>query len=502
MIDVEELTISEAQNAFENGTYTCRELTAAYLDRIEKFDKNGPKINSTMAMSKTALMEAEALDNYPKEHGKLFGSLHGIPVLVKDQADTKGIITTYSSFIAKDNVPNQDATVVKKLKEAGAIILGKTTMSEWASTWFSYSTATKSFTHNPYKLGYDPSGSSSGTGSAIAANFALIGVGEDTGGSIRIPSSFCNLVGLRPTVGLISRTGFMPLIAAQDTPGPMTRTVTDCALMLDAMVGYDPKDEYTAVAYKAGTPKGCSYANLNPEMIKRARIGVVPSLLGSEKDPSCRVVNQVIGGALARLEAAGTTLVDIAIPDLQHYMTFTPTYISSSRHDINKFLATKPHLPDDIASFVPVKPVHPTFDFTSAIANSFTSPEQDPDYLKRILHRQRFVRLVGCIMAEHNLDAIALPDVQIPSPQHEDATNGRFPSAFSFPVNTLFASQLRWPAITVPAGFTTEEGPWSGLPVGLELVSWEFTEHKLLELAFGVEALLNGRRPPKISDLA
>lgn len=456
-----------------------------------------------MALSVTALDEAEACDAYYRHNGKLTGPLHGIPVLVKDQADTKGIITTYSSHIARTNVPDEDSTVVKNLKDAGAIILGKTTMSEWASTWFSYNTATESFTHNPYKLGYDPSGSSSGTGSAIAANFALIGVGEDTGGSIRIPSSFCNLVGLRPTVGLVSRTGFMPLLVAQDTPGPMARTVGDCALMLDSMVGFDPKDEYSGAAFRAGPPRGGSYASdLNPDKIKKARIGVICSLFGSDKDSARKAVNDVLHDALSVLEAAGTTLIDIDVPNLKHYMTFTPTYISSSRHDINLFLATKPHLPNDIASIVSKDPAHPTFGFTSAIAHSFTSPDQDPDYLKRIEDRLQFVRVVSNIMATHNLDALTLPDVQIPSPKHEDATNGRFADMWDFPVNTLFASQLRWPAITVPAGFTADDagegGAWGGLPVGLELVSWEFTEQKLLELARGIEVLLKARRAPKI----
>lgn len=455
-----------------------------------------------MAISHTALQEAEALDAYYREHGRFSGPLHGIPVLVKDQADTEGIITTYSSHVAKDNVPTRDATVVGKLKAAGAIILGKTTMSEWASTWFSYSTATGSFTHNPYKQFHDPSGSSSGTGSAIAANLALIGVGEDTGGSIRIPSSFCSLVGLRPTVGLVSRTGFMPLLKAQDTAGPMTRTVIDCALMLDCMVGFDPEDEYSGAAFRAGPPRGGSYASdLNPETIKKARIGVVRGLFGSNQDPARKAVNDVLEGALSRLQAAGTTLVDIEVPNLKHYMTFTPTYMSSSRHDINEFLATKPHLPQDIASIVSKTPSHPTFDFTSAIAHSYATPSEDPDYLRRVEDRLEFVRVVSNIMAMHNLDALMLPDVQIPSPKHDDAINGRFEDMWSFPTNTLFASQLRWPAITVPAGFTDEGaggGKYGGLPVGLEIVSWEFREQMLLELARGVEVLLQGRKKPNL----
>lgn len=494
-IDLEEITIADAQDGFRRGTFTCKNLTGAFLARILALDKNGPKISSTMALSSTALEEAEALDRFYLETGNFKGPLHGITVLVKDQADTKGIVTTYSTIIAKDNVPDEDATVIKKLKDAGAVILGKTTMSEWASTWFSFSTATNGFTHNPYKLGYDVGGSSSGTGSAIAANFAILGVGEDTGGSVRCPSSFCNMVGLRPTVGLVSRAGFMPLIKTQDTPGPMARTVTDCALMLDSMVGFDPKDEWTSVAVTATEPQGGSYASdLNPDAIKKARLGVIRSLFGSDDDPDRRAVNQVMQSALSKLESAGTTLVEVVIPDLDHYLSFTPTYISCSRSDINAFLATKPHLPSDIGSFVPVEPLHPSFGFTSLLAHSYTSPEQDPDYLQRLLDRDTFQRQLTCILAANHLDAFVFPDVQIPAPKHEDSTNGRFKGIWDFPVNTLLASQARFPALSVPAGFTADEG----LPVGLELVSWEFTEKKLLELGRGIEVLLQARKAPRL----
>lgn len=181
MVDVHELTIAQVHDAFQKGTYSCKDLTAAYLDRIQTLDKSGPRIYSTMAMSTTALDEAAALDVYFQEHGKPKGRLHGIPVLIKDQADTKGIETRYGSMAVKGNVPTEDAFVVTKLKGEGAIVLGKTTMAEWATTWFSASSATNwEFTHNPYKIDYDVGGSSGGSAAAVAANFAMLGLAEDT----------------------------------------------------------------------------------------------------------------------------------------------------------------------------------------------------------------------------------------------------------------------------------------------------------------------------------
>lgn len=181
MIDVHELTIAQVHNAFHTGLYSARDLTVAYLDRIQTLDKSGPRINSTLALSTTALEEAAALDEFYKEHAKFKGRLHGIPILVKDQADTKDIETLYGSHVAKGNIPTEDAFVVTKLKEEGAIILGKTTMSEWASTWWSATSATNwESTHNPYKMGYDVGGSSSGSAAAVAANFAMLAVAEDT----------------------------------------------------------------------------------------------------------------------------------------------------------------------------------------------------------------------------------------------------------------------------------------------------------------------------------
>jgi amidase len=495
-----ELTIGQAHKAFRSGAYSVQDLTAAYLERIRHFDKSGPEINSTLAISQTALAEAQKLDEDYAKTSNFRGRLHGIPILIKDQADTAGVETMYGSGACRGNVPERDAFLVHKLKTEGAIILGKTTMSEWASTWFSHSSASNwKPTKNPYKLDHDVGGSSCGSAAAVAANFALLAVAEDTGGSIRCPASFTNLVGLRPTPGLVSRSGFCPLVKVQDTPGPVARTVQDCALFFDCMVGFDADDSYTGVAAMAkslGLPQGGSYAfrlDQGISRIRKAKFGVLRQLFGSDSDPHCRAVNSVIDGALAALEKNGTTIIDVHLDRLEHYMTFTPTYLQCSRSDINSFLTTKPHLPQDVADIVPEEATEEFLSFTSQITHGPLDSAKDPEYLRKILDRDEFKRKLDCLMASLELDALVFPDVQIPPPKHEDATNGRFPTCWDFPVNTLLASQARLPAITVPAGFTAD-----GLPVGLELVSYEYHEQALFELARGIEIIVGARRVPSI----
>ncbi|CAI7637209.1 unnamed protein product [Penicillium bialowiezense] len=497
MVMLQEMSIAQAHDGFRRGNLTAEDLTTAFLRRIEAFDKVGPRINAMMALFTTAIEEAASLDRYFKETGKFKGKLHGIPIVVKDQADTKGIVTTHGSAVGLNNVADKNAFAIKKLKDAGGIILGKTTTSEWACCWFSASGATGyEFTKNPYNLGHDVGASSSGSAAALAANFAILAVGEDTGGSIRVPSSFCNLVGIRPTPGLISRTGFCPLIKVQDSPGPMARNVRDCALMLDCMVGFDPEDEFTGVAATAvamEVPRGASYAAFledGPEKIRKAKIGVMRQMFGSNDDPKCQAVNKVISDAMEKLQGVGTTFVDVNIDNLKHYMTYSQTYLIRSRADINSFLATKPHLPSDIADIVPKTPAHPYLDLLSAMAHGPAEPTLEPTYASRLLLRDELKRATSCLIASLGLDALVFPDVQIPAPRFEDATNGSI-ETLKFPTNTFLSSQTCMPAISVPAGFTK-----NGLPVGLELLALEYQEQHILELARGIEVTLEARRAP------
>lgn len=412
------------------------------------------------------------------------------------------MVTTYGSAVAKNNIPDEDATVITKLKQAGALILGKTTMAEWACAWFSANGATDyEYTKNPYNLNHDVGASSGGSGAAVAANFAILAVGEDTGGSIRVPSSFCNIVGLRTTPGLISRAGFCPLIKPQDTPGPMARTVIDCALMLDCMVGFDPRDEFTGFAATAsalGLPRGGSYASSlsrnGPSKLRKAKLGVVRQFLGSDSDPHCNSVNKVIASAMTKLRSQGTTFVHVHIDNLDHFMTFPQTYLQRSRNDINSFLATKPHLPQDVADIVPASSELPYLSTLCSVAHGPKDPLTDATYPERLLQREEFKRKVDCLIASLGLDALFFPDLKIPPPRADEMASGsRFviDGEEVWPTNTYLASLTRLPAISVPAGFTDD-----GLPVGVELVGLEYQEQHLLELAYGIEQVIQARRAP------
>ncbi|PVH69699.1 amidase family protein [Cadophora sp. DSE1049] len=486
MISIDELTIDQVHDAFKSGAYTCRELVGAYIARIKALDQQGPKLNAITVISSSCLEEANALDEHLKEHGSFVGPLHGVPVIVKDQCDTKDVPTAYGNVCCV-HTPTKDATLVKKLRDAGAVILAKSTMPGETSDIIG-------ITLNPYKTSRETGGSSAGTGAAIAANMGLIGVGEDTGGSIRVPASFCNLVGLRPTVGMISRAGLSPLVKTQDTPGPMTRTVRDAALMLDVMVGYDAKDPYTASAVVAGPPRGGSYSsNLSEVALSQSRIGVLKSGFGHEHLAECTSVNAVVRGALSRIAATGATLIDIDIPDIDYYINISSTYMSKSRFDIQNFLEAHPIIKDvSFESIHSSQKYHQSLPLFRSMGapKSFKHPYEDPEYAKRLEVRQDFQRLVIGVMAEHNLDVIALPSVQIPAPFVSDVLGTRF--QHHFPTNTSVASQLHHPAISIPVGFTEK----TGLPVGLEFVGLPYSEQRLLELAYGAESLIKARKAP------
>ena len=308
---LEETTISEIHAALCAGEVTCAELVAGYLARIEAYDRSGPTINSIVTVNPRAQDEAARLDAQFATSGQLSGPLHGVPIVVKDQAETAGIMTCFGSIALDGYIPDKDATAVARLHAAGAIILAKTALPDFATSWFGYSSKSGT-TKNPYDLAHDPGGSSSGTGAAIAANLGAIGLGEDTGGSIRLPSSFDNLVGLKVTPGLISRAGMSPLVVFQDSAGPMCRTVTDAAKMLEVLAGFDPADPYTATAIIAGEVKYSE--RLDQAALSDARVGVVRGVFGDASDPQAAEVNAVIEDSLVAMKAAGATLVDITIP--------------------------------------------------------------------------------------------------------------------------------------------------------------------------------------------
>lgn len=488
---IEELTIADVHSAYLSGELTAADLVDAYLDRIDRIDKAGPELNSLITVSPTAREEARRLDERLAATGELAGPLHGVPVVVKDQIETGGIATTFGSIASGDYVPEADATAIARLREAGAIILGKTTLPDFATSWFSTSSRS-GVTKNPYDLARDPGGSSSGTAAAVAANLALVGIGEDTGGSIRLPASFCGLVGLRVTPGLISRAGMSSLVKPQDTAGPMTRTVADAARLLDVMVGYDPADPYTAAAVIAGD--GGSYSeSAAGGSLQGRRIGVLRQAFGDGTDPDGAQVNATIDAALARLRDAGAELVDIAIDDLDEQVGFTSLYTTRSQADMDEFVGARPALGIPSMRFlIETGQYHEKLDLLEAIVAGPEDPTDDPAYVERVLAQTAFQRQVIGIVARERLDAIAFPDGKLPAPTREDIFADRW-TCLTYPTNTVIASQLLFPAITIPAGSTA-----GGLPVGLELMAIPYAEHRLLTLAGAVEATLQGRRAPRL----
>lgn len=487
---LEEATIAEVHQGFRDRNLTCRRLVERYLGRIEAYDRKGPALNSIVTVNPHALAEADRLDDFLSRNQTFAGPLHGIPVVVKDQAETRDIVTTFGSIALDGYVPRQDATAIAKLKEAGAIILAKSAMPDFATSWFGFSSKSGE-TKNPYALDRDPGGSSSGTGAAVAANLAAVGIGEDTGGSIRVPSSFNNLVGVRVTPGLISRSGMSPLVVFQDTAGPMTRTVTDAAILLDALAGYDSKDPYTS-AYAIAGHTGSYTRHLDRDGLRGARIGVLTEAFGSETDPEAAQVNALVRAAIKRMEAAGAEFVEIGIPNLMERIVETSLYLLHSRHDIDEFLGARPELPyHSVGAIHAAKKYHPILDLFDLIVQGPVHPADDPEYFRKLAARDGFQRDVVNMLAQKSLIAMCFPCVQVLPPTRNEVKSGKWPT-LGFPTNTLIASQAWMPSICVPAGFTDQ-----GIPVGMEIVVYPYHEPDLFRLGYAFEQATRHRKAPE-----
>ncbi len=487
---LEEATIADIHAALGRGELTCRALVEAYLARIETIDRAGANLNAIVTVNPEALAEADRLDDHFARTGSFVGSLHGIPVLLKDQIETAGIATSFGSSAAAGHIPRRDATAIARLRRHGAIILAKTSMPDWATSWFAYSSRSGE-TRNPYALDRDPGGSSSGTAAAIAANLGAVGVGEDTGGSIRLPASFCNLVGLKVTPGLISRTGMSPLVVFQDSAGPMCRTVTDAALLLDALVGHDSEDPWTATAAIARPPASYAAA-LAADGLRGARIGVLEGVAGAAEDPDAAPVNEVIAAAHAAMRAAGAELVPLEVPDLMSQILYTSLYFAHSRHDINQFLAARPELGFTLDTLLAEGRYHPMLDLLEEIGRGPAVPEEEPDYFRKYAAREAFQRQIVNLMAEHQLEAITFPTVQVVPPKRASLNAHRW-RCLDFPTNTLIAAQTWMPAMTVPAGFSA-----AGLPVGIEFLALPYGEPTLFRLGYAFEQATRHRRTPNV----
>jgi amidase len=490
---VEEVTIDDVHAAMRSKEVTSQELVETYLGRIEEFDRSGPALNSILGVNDRAVTRAQELDEALSREGELVGPLHGIPVLVKDCVETSEIDTTFGSAAVQRYRPSEDAVVVRKLRDAGAIILAKTTLPDFATSWFSFSSVSEE-TKNPYALDRDPGGSSAGTGAAVAANLGLVGIGTDCGGSIRVPSSFCNLVGVRSTPGVVPRTGSSYLVIFQDTIGPMARSVTDAAIVFDAIVGYEPSDPYTA-AYAIARAPASYREQLDADALSGARLGLVTNALGSEDDPDSGAVNEVVRASVGAIAGAGADVVEVTIPNLLDHIGATSQYVARTKHDINAFLAARPQAgARTLQEIVEAGLSHPDLDLIDAVMEGPDQPEEDPDYFRRFAAREAFTRELVNMIAAHRLDALVYPSVQVPPPTMPGRKNW---TVLTFPTNTLISSQTWTPAMSVPAGFTAD-----GLPVGLEFVAKPYDEPTVFRLGYAFEQATHHRHAPALTAAA
>ncbi len=368
-------------------------------------------------------------------------------------------------------------------------MIAKVAMPDFATSWWGYSSRSGE-TRNPYDLGHDPGGSSSGTGAAVSANFAIAGLGTDCGGSVRVPSSFDNLVGVRCTPGMVSRDGLAKLLEQQDTIGPMAKSVEDAARLFDVMVGSDPRDPLT-VTYRTARPPASYLDALCDSPLDGVRLGWVENLMGSPADEG-RMVNEVIVKALDLARKDGATVIGMEILNIDAHVAATSLYQNCSKYIINSFLAARPEAPvRSLQQLYEKRAYHPRMDLLEACAFGPELPEHDPQYYARLHAREVFCAEVLKQMDDADVDALVYPTVRVPSPSRAELDAGRW-ATMEFPVNTLLAAQTWMPAMSVPVGFTS-----TGLPVGLEIVTRPYAEEALFRYGYGFEQATRARRAPE-----
>ncbi len=480
---IEEATIAAIHAAYRAGTATARGVTQAHLDRIAAYDRKGPALGAIIVTNPQALADADALDAHWQKTGTLRGPLHGIPVLVKDNYDTAGLQTTGGSGVMLGWVPAKDSTAVRKLREAGAIILAKATMSEWARGGLdNINSVLPGFARNPYNTAYATGGSSGGTGGGLAASFGVVGLGSDTWGSIRNPSSNNALVGLRPSWALISRAGMIGLYDARDTAGPMARSVADLATLLDVVAGVDADDPGTAQA--AGRIPPSYTAFLKPDGARGKRLGVLRQAFPPEGSDSQVVA--LLERAIADLRGAGAEIVDpLTVPEFDQFPP-RPHPHSEVRAAIERYLATTGlSFPKTLAAVIATEKFHPLHEVGLKAAEAAPAPKDDPSVRELEAFEIRMREVYLAAMENARVDALILPVASHPPKINGDRnltpTGG----------TTWIASGLHWPAAVVPMGYTYED-----LPSGLQIVGRPWSEPTLIEIAYAYEQATHHRKPP------
>jgi amidase len=488
-----ELTIHDLQDKMVSGEYTSGDITAMYLKRIESVDKRGPRLNSVIELNPDALVVAEALDQERKQ-GKVRGPLHGIPILIKDNIDTADkMMTTAGSLALEGHHASRDAFIIDRLRKAGAVLLGKTNLSEWANFRSTRSTSGWSSrggqTKNPYQLDRNPCGSSSGTGAAVASNLCALGIGTETDGSIACPSSVNGIVGIKPTVGLWSRNGIIPISASQDTAGPMARTVKDAAILLGALTGVDPEDAVTLTAREKAKTDYTIF--LDNHGLKGKRIGVEKSFLRVHE-----AVDALLQKALEQIKQEGGTIVEVELMNRLKKSGENGAELTVLKYEfkdgLNKYLSKvegNVKSLKDVIAFNKQNESRAMPFFKQEILES--SDElgglDSKEYIKardQLISGTRIT--IDQVLKENNLDAICGP-ANGPT-WCTDLVNGDTVTGYGMYSPAAVAG---YPSITVPMGFVF------GLPVGLSFIGTAYDEPGLLKIAYAYEQHSKNRTIPK-----
>jgi amidase len=482
---LQEATIAGIHDAFRAGQLTCAQLTRLYLDRIEAYNLRGPALRAIIAVNPKALETAAEMDRQYRANPSGAGSLHCIPIVLKDNFNTFDMPTTGGNVGMRNSVPPADAFTVARIRKAGALILAKANLQEFARGGMSISSLGGQVL-NPYDLTRTPGGSSGGTGAAVAANFAALGTGSDTGQSIRSPASANSLVGIRPTRGLVSRSGVIPNSQTQDEVGPIARSVTDAALLLDVMAGYDPGDPVTAFG-NGRIPKSYTHL-LDKDALKGARIGVMTNLFGDAERH--REVNRVMDGVTAKMESRGATVVRFALPEYDRLLSAIDTPSFEARTVMERYFSSLgPNAP--VKNFVQLvaaktSAVQKTLEAELAVVDGMNSQA----YKDRMLNRDKLRLAVATKIADLNLDAILYPLQKI---LVAPVTAGEQPER-----NGTLSNGTGFPAVTFPAGFSAPSASAPlGVPVGGELLGLDYTEERLLAYAYAFEQAAGFRKSPQ-----
>ncbi|HWS87350.1 MAG TPA: amidase [Pyrinomonadaceae bacterium] len=494
--DWEELTVRDAQAAMQGGRVSARRLTEMYLERIERIDRRGAALNSVIETNPDAPGIADALDRERKS-GRVRGPLHGVPVLIKDNIDTADrMLTTAGSLALVGARPRRDAFVVERLRAAGAVIVGKTNLSEWANFRSTHSSSGWSGrggqTRNPYALDRNPCGSSSGSGAAVSANLALVGVGTETDGSVVCPAGACGIVGIKPTLGLVSRSGIIPIAHSQDTAGPMARTVADAVALLLALAAEDPADRVPGKGANVSDWAAGLTGSLDPAGLRGARIGVARKFFGFSD-----AVDRLMADAIDLMKREGATVVDPA--DLPTHGKFDAAefevLLYEFKADLNKYLASlapgdHPRTLKELIEFNEKNRDRemPYFGQELFVRAEAKGPLTDRAYLKALRTSKLMSQAQGidAVMVRHRLDALIAPTGG--PAWTTDLVNGdHFTGGSSTP-----AAVAGYPNVQVPAGYVY------GLPVGISFFGRAFTEPKLVRLAYAYEQATKHRHPPRL----